>query len=463
MVEGVRTPGQDQKSGNPLKSATWHRWLAPVWLVLLAIALVGLHVHGYTRVGPVDELQHIDYLYKSPAIVASGDRVGQQAMREEACRRLDSAVFVPPPCSSSARYDPAQFQELGYNTAAINTPLYYTLTKAIAMPLRAVGGMDSLVTAARLVGGLWLGLGLLLAYAAGRRLAIARLPLAAVLTALACAPAIIYPSSVITPDAANVAVGAGVFLTCLYWEGAPARRWPLLALVSAIVLLLKMTNVMVLFAIGMYLMIRIIRALLARPAAGGVEDSRSKRVIAPWILGAIVLAVTTVVVLGTTLLIQGSLSHGNPSLIPMSHRYSVNAFPAQGFIQQLGAFLDTIGPTGITVGDPLTQMLIERVLGAFFTAGLIGAGLFWGSDTKVRSYAQALLLTALIGGPIFVLVSYFGQSVYVSPPARYAATLAPAVAVITAGLLKTRGSQWVVAAGSTALVAATVFRLLSAS
>lgn len=460
MADVVRAPSDDPKFGMRLKSATVRRWFAPVWLVLVAIALVGLHVHIYTRVGPVDELQHIDYLYKSPAIVASGDRVGQEAMREEACRRLDSTLFVPPPCSKNADYDPAQFQELGYNTAAINTPVYYTLTKAVAVPLKSVGGLDSLVTAGRLVGGLWLGLGLLLAYAAGRRLAIARLPLAAVLTALACAPAIIYPASVITPDAANAAVGAGVFLTCLHWEGAPTRRWPLLALVSAVVLLIKMTNVMVLFAIGVYMTLMLVRVVRARKSATDAADPGSKRTITSWILGAGVLAVTTAGVLLTTLMIQVSLSHGNPSLVPMNQRFAVNAFPTRGFIEQLGVFLNPVGPAGVTVGHPLAQTLIERALGAFFTAGLIGAALFWGSDSKARPYAQALLLTTIIAGPIFVLVSYFGQSVYVPPPSRYAATLAPAIAVITAGLLKTRGAQVVVALGSVLLLTISALRLL---
>ena len=443
-----------------LNSTRRLRWGAPVWLVLVAFLLVALHVHAYTRVGPVDELQHIDYLYKVPAILASGDSVGQDAMREESCRGIDSPGFVTPACSKTAVYNPRVFQELGYNTAAINTPLYYTLTKVVAAPLKFFGGLDSLVTAGRLVGAVWLSLGLVLAYAAGRRLAIDRLPLAAVLTAFACAPAIVYPASTITPDAASFAAGAGVFLTCLYWEGAPRRRWPLLVLVSIIVLLLKMTNVMVLFAIGIYMTIRIMRALIARRTVVSAEDPRSNRVVAPWLMGGVVLSVTTAVTLGTILWIQRSLSHGDLSIVPMNQRFTVDAFPTQGVIEQFGIFINPLGPIGITVGNPLIQMLIERVVGAFFIAGIVGAGLFWGPNTRARPYAQAWLITAVIGGPLFVIVSYVGQSVYVPPPGRYAVTLVPAVAVMTAGLLKTRAVQGVVALGSVGLLAASVLRLL---
>jgi len=58
-------------------------------LVLLALGSVGLHVDRYTKVSPVDEMQHIDYLYRAPSAPAYGDKVGQDAMREQTCRGLD--------------------------------------------------------------------------------------------------------------------------------------------------------------------------------------------------------------------------------------------------------------------------------------------------------------------------------------------------------------------------------------
>ncbi|RYV51375.1 glycosyltransferase family 39 protein [Pengzhenrongella frigida] len=442
---------------------TLRHWSAPAVLVLVAFILVGLHVTEYAKVGPVDELQHIDYLYKSPAIVAPGDSVGQDAMREEACRGIDSAGFVTPACSTTAVYNPRVFQELGYNTASINTPVYYTLTKVFALPLKLVTGIGSLVTTGRLVGGLWLAVGLLLAYASGRRLGIDRVPLAAVLIAFACAPSVLYPSATITPDAASFAVGAGIFLACLYWEGAPRRRWPVLALVVAVALLIKMTNVMLLLAVGLYFVIRIVRALVERRSSDLPRDAShdaDDRAVAPWILGGIVVSVTTVVVLGATMAIQGALAHGN-AVTPMSERFAVDAFPLRGMIEQIGVFLYPLGASGVSVGNGLLQMITERAIGTFFVAGLVGAALFWTPSIRTRSYAQALLLTAIIGGPIFVLVSFYGQGVYVPPPGRYAATLVPVVAVLTAGLLKTREATWLVSLGAAGMLLATLVRLLS--
>ena len=54
--------------------------------------------------------------------MAPGDKVGNQALRQEACRGVDAPAFALPPCSPTATYDPHVFQERGYNTAALDAP-----------------------------------------------------------------------------------------------------------------------------------------------------------------------------------------------------------------------------------------------------------------------------------------------------------------------------------------------------
>lgn len=232
--------------------------LPPVIVVLVALLNVSLHVRAYTLVSPIDELQHIDYLYKSPSIVAPGDRVGNDAMREEACRGIDFPWSALPACVDGAVYDPESFQERGYNTAAVNTPLYYSVTHLMALPIMWLSPIDNLVEAGRLAGGVWLAGGLLLAYAVGRRLGAARWPAAAVLVAVACVPAVVYLSATITPDAATFAVGAGMWLAALWWEERPSRRWPVLAVAVAAGLAMKMTNLTVVGAVGLYMLFRLV-------------------------------------------------------------------------------------------------------------------------------------------------------------------------------------------------------------
>src|SRR5437660_6480466 len=130
------------------------------FILLLSITLVGLHVRAYPKLSPIDELQHIDALYRAShgEIVRRGQLVGQEAMGEEACRGID-ALFRPPPCGGP--YQPSRFQEAGINTADIHPPTYYFATVGVADLLRAVGLASNLVDAGRLVGALWLGLGLM--------------------------------------------------------------------------------------------------------------------------------------------------------------------------------------------------------------------------------------------------------------------------------------------------------------
>jgi hypothetical protein len=42
------------------------KWGPPLLLVFVPVFLVSLHVHAYTKLSPIDELQHIDYMFRSP-------------------------------------------------------------------------------------------------------------------------------------------------------------------------------------------------------------------------------------------------------------------------------------------------------------------------------------------------------------------------------------------------------------
>jgi 4-amino-4-deoxy-L-arabinose transferase-like glycosyltransferase len=133
-------------------------------------------------------------------------------MREEACRGIDSP-FKPPPCNSNLT--PDQFQEQGYNTAAVHPPGYYFATAAVASILVAVHGTHDLVTAGRLVGILWLGLGLALTWFAARRLGSGTAARTAVIMMVASAPAVVYYDSIINTDAAAIFAGALVLWATL--------------------------------------------------------------------------------------------------------------------------------------------------------------------------------------------------------------------------------------------------------
>lgn len=444
--------------------------LPPLLIVLAAFLSVGLHVKAYTLVGPIDELQHIDYLYKSPSVVAPGDRVDDEAMEEEACRGLDYVGFELPACEPDGDYQPGDFQEEGYNTASANTPLYYSITHLLALPILALTPADNLVTAGRLVGALWLAGGLLLAYAAGRRLGAGRWALTSVLVVLACVPAVVYPSSTITPDAATFAVGAGVLLAALWWEAKPTRRWPVLAVVAVLALAMKMTNVTVLVAVGLYMLLRLVigrwqatRGAPAEPAPDDaayatsttVPDDPGARVTAKgWIIGGATLAVTAVVVAGGWLVIQGAMTHGNLDAIPMNQRFKATELSLWPLVSFLGSWLTPLSSPWTAVGRGELTEVLQRIGGLLLASGFLAAAIYGLRPHRERVLAWATLLTGLTGASFFIVLSFYAQSVYVPPPARYGYALVPVMAVLTAAGLRTRLA--VVATGALA-VAAVIF------
>src|SRR5262245_20124144 len=182
--------------------------VVPLGLLALALVLVGLHVREYRIVSPIDELQHIDYALKASQgeLVRRGDHEGQEALREEACRGLDNPM--PLPSCEARSYDPTDFQEEGYNTAYAHPPGYYWVSGIGGRLLAALPGVGGPVTGVRLMGALWLGVGLIATWYALGELSIRASARIAVLVLVASAPTVLLFSATVNPDATSITVGA---------------------------------------------------------------------------------------------------------------------------------------------------------------------------------------------------------------------------------------------------------------
>src|SRR5580698_1788990 len=121
-------PRASTKFQRARRGALIRTWAPALLLVVIPIFLVSLHVRVYTKLSPIDELQHIDYMFRSPGLhpVIAGTQDSAPAMREEVCRGID-AVFTLSPCSSK-KLVPSEFQDQGYDTAYIHPPTYYDIT-----------------------------------------------------------------------------------------------------------------------------------------------------------------------------------------------------------------------------------------------------------------------------------------------------------------------------------------------
>jgi hypothetical protein len=204
--------------------------LAAAWLALAALVVLP-HVHAFTQLSKIDEYQHVDYLDKTMRLehVAGGEKVGQTAMREQACRGIDLETVSLPPCAST-RFEADSFPGRGFNHTYQDPPTYYLVTGALVAVVTALPGTDSIVTAGRSIGVLWLAAGLAVTFVLCRRLG-AGLPASAGATLLVAAtPVTVHAVTTVTTDAPLLAVGGLLVLTAVsvaedrasWWWLAPA-------------------------------------------------------------------------------------------------------------------------------------------------------------------------------------------------------------------------------------------------
>jgi hypothetical protein len=420
-------------------------------LVLFGGLLVGLHVHRYTQVSPIDELQHIDYMEKVVRghLVRAGDKFGQPAMREEACRGIDAPLDAElPPCHSST-FHPKDFQEAGYNTAYIHPPTYYAIEGSLGWVLQQLTGASSLVTTARLVGTLWLAVFTICMWFLMGEFAIPRLARATVIVLVLTAPTVLHASATVQPDGSALAAGAAMLLATLRWE---QRRWHWIvpALVGAAAVSLKVTNGLVVGLCVLYLVFRYVEERIAEREAARVATPvpspdaeaspialRTRVVNVACIVGVVVLAALAWSVL------QHAIQKFPGTDLPTNKVYEVSSFPFHAFFDSLGSgfspfqhpYLPALTTTRATLR---ASMIVNGVL----LAGTVFGAVWAGRGSRLRALGGASLVAMLVVGPVFMLTDYLGFGVYypggIAP--RYGLSIVPAAALV-ASLCLAR-SRW---------------------
>lgn len=457
------------------------RWALAALLAIVGIALsfVAVHVESYTRLSPVDELSHLDYLFRSPTVLAPGDKVQQLAMYEQACRGVDAPGFDPVLCDRNHRYEVSAYQEKGFNTAATNTPVYYATTRAVAEVVEALTPARTLFVAGRLTSGVWLALGLVLTYLAGRRAGVRPAPLLAVLALLPASPAILYPSATVTPDSMGLLCGALVVLVALAWERRPDRlRTALLVLVCVVVPAVKLTNIVVVAALALYLVLNRRRATAADRAAAPAPDAGDAGEVAPtpaeaydpepaptltgrrrWGVTALA-AGAALVSSGAWTVISNSRNHADPNDVPdMVKRFTVTEFPWSGLLDSSLVMVQPLSSPWVGVGTASLLFFTTTVVSLVLFGGTVAAALFSTATPRATLAARAMLAAAVVVSLGLVVMGYVTASQYFALPARYGAALVAPMVVVTAAMMRSRAAVGTVAALAAVVLVMTGFRL----
>ena len=422
------------------------RRIARAWpylvVVIVPLALSVTHVARFTEMSPIDESRHLDYMIQltDGHLVRLGDELGQDSMRIEACRGVELFDFAEPPCASR-RFRPADFRDEGYSNVTGHPPGYYLLTGVPAAIAEGSGLAGSMLDPARLLGGVWIAIGLVLALRAGELLGIARVPMVAVSLAIVAAPGVLASASTVNPDAASVFAGGLVLLTAVRWERGRTRSWLPLAAVGAIVALLKMTNAV---AVGIVVLWFAARAVaLWRSATRDAERRDEHRSEAKrYVIGAAALLAGMSAATLLWIVVASARATIEPLDIPSNAQFFKESFP-WGLTLERGNLFGLLPP----LGDWFPSLLYRRgPMNLALVTGWLLIGVMLTSVLRVRAADRLSLIGAasfvvlLSGGVVLMMLTWAVNQVVFAPVARYSLSAVPFLILVTAGAVRGRVS-----------------------
>jgi len=398
-------------------------------IMLLPLTLVSLHVKIYRTFSPIDERQHVDYLYRISRgeLLGMGEQIGQDALRDEACRGVDWPMFKPP-CHPNEPYNPDIYPDLGYNSAHIHPPTYYFLTAIAIKTFDVVGIAENFVSAGRAAGGLWLALALVFFWHVGASLGIGVSARVIVMVLLVTTPAILHASSTVNPDASALFAGTLLLLATITFERVRGRTVLMLPVVAAVAVGLKATNLLAVGACAVYLFIR--WRLQASTQQKG--ERRGPELL----IGAGALIVGGVTVALAWMFIHGQLIRA--PIDPQIDRFQVDSLSGTDVAGQFFALVTPISnPWLPSFFNNVAVTSIVRLLNLVLVVATFGAIVSTRSLGRSETIALSGAAILLVGGMGLTLSNYYLNSgIFVEIPARYGISLLPFLFVALAAMLR---------------------------
>jgi len=433
--------------------------------VAVAAAVVLPFAHSFTRLSFIDEFQHVDYLVKTQHLehVNGGERVGQASMREQACRGIDLQGAVLPKCGKK-HYDASEFPGAGFNHTYSDPPTYYLLTAPLAWALQKVTGLDSVVTAARSIGVLWLGAGLACTCALALGLGASRRAAVGATLLIATTPTVLLSAGTVTTDAPELLVGGILCLVALaVTEGR--RAWWWLAPAGFMATAFKVTSLAAVGVVAVMLLAtwwarrRASRGGAGEPATEADGESAAPRHELRGLVALFAGAVVPLVAWGAY---TSATSFSSVDDIPMRQQFKATHLTWAALSDSVPRLVSPVrGPSAphFVMSDTVTLVLaLTNIL--LVTACLAVA---WFGSPRAAAARLALGTAAgmVLGAPAYLVLLYvtLHQSIWI--PGRYGLSILPAAAAVlavAAGRRSAGGSALLVLGGlsTVALLAQTL-------
>lgn len=423
------------------------------YLLLVLVGLVAgcVHIARYTEFSPIDELRHVDYAMRAGSleIPRFGDLLIQPAMREEACRGIELA-WNDPPCRSKV-FDPVDFRDDGYQIASIHPPTYYVATGFFARAAKFLGLSDTFVDPARVWSALLLGIGLAVAFRAGRVLGLRRSPLFAVLVMVPAMPSALHSASTVNPDSTAILVGAVVLLGALLWERRRLPSWALVVL-GVVATGIKFTSILaVLVMVGVFLVRADLdgwwrrRRSVVEPTGSGEpaadRGGPALRTTRDYLLGSALLLGPAVAVAVAWSVVDKLRAVVEPDVVPQIIASRTNGIPPLSYFLQLNQvfawFPPLNGYDSPRFATVYTQDLRVLLIYLFAGALLVGTLRFTRRD-EIATMAGFVTVIGLVGGPLYVALNVGLQKILLDLPSRYGLSLVPFIVVVVASFARRR-------------------------
>lgn len=406
--------------GSHLRSH-WRKLLPAALVFFVALICCCLHIARYQQFSPIDELRHLDYAIKisNGNLTHFGDKIGEIAMREEMCRKIDLAGWVDPPCRKK-KIDPVEFRDDGWQTASPHPPLYYLGAGLTARFLGGLGITTTYVAGARLFSAFLTALGIAMAFHVMQMLKVSKSVSAATALSVLVFPAVLHSSGIVTPDSASLLVGATIAVTILRFRESHISVWWLAAL-GVVAGATKLTNLFAASAGSLFLVIM-----------SGMIGTRSLRLLSPasrrQLRGGIILFLSAAATTLGWLIIDSTRATIDPAIIPQNVINHFSGWPPLDFLLLRDTALRWLPPSDgyIQAKFAPEPVLLLRWLLELMCGGTAIAAIFRvKSDDEVNIFVSCTALTALLGAPLFSMASTKFSETLVQVQGRYGLSLLP--------------------------------------
>jgi hypothetical protein len=424
--------GQDIAAPEPVRPEWWRRLLPIALVVVVCIGAVAWHVSETTRIGPLDEQAHLDYVtrLRDGRFPRMGDKLTAETREQVACRGMATPAGPGAPRDCDRVLTNAEMPEDGNSYEATQPPLYYVPTALVS---RVMPGDD--VDSIRLTGALWLVAGALGLHFALRRLRVTAALAAGIALVVALTPPLWFAASVVSNDIAVWAFGGLALWAVVFLLQQPAlRAWhvALAAAVGALGAGTKPTALLVVAALGL-------AAVLQRWWTGRRSDG--------WILAAALVGGAALAT-GLWAIVVTSIQRRPFDDVQPWSGYQVDSLAFDQLFRQ--PLFNFISPYKAFVPH---ELRIDWVLDWLFQGAMfIGVGLLLlpvlsrTDDREARAIGIAYMTAVLISGPYYVTLYYVTTSIVFGADTRFMYGLLPMLGVLLGVWVARAWQRWTITA-----------------